>query len=80
MRSRPSADLSIARLLTQGAALGTRLCAAARDFLRGCTGFDDYARYLAHQRLRHAEQMPLSREAFFRRELDARWSGVRRCC
>lgn len=51
-----------------------------REILRGAAGTDAYERYLAHHRRHHADRAPLSREAFFRRELTERWEGVRRCC
>jgi uncharacterized short protein YbdD (DUF466 family) len=48
--------------------------------IRGAAGTDAYAHYRAHLRRHHPEEQPLSREAFFRRELSARWEGIRRCC
>lgn len=50
--------------------------------LRGIAGDNAYERYLAHWRGYHAEEgsEPLSREAFFRQELERKWNGVRRCC
>ena len=49
--------------------------------LRRLSGDDAYERYLAHWRERHAgEGAPLDRRAFYRAELERRWSGVRRCC
>ena len=80
MRSSRPAAVALRRLARATAARGARLRAAARDFLIGCAGLDDYARYLTHQRCHYAEQAPLSRDAFFRRELVVRWDGVRRCC
>ena len=51
-------------------------------FLREITGDDAYERYLAHWREQHAQESdePLSREAFFKQELERKWSGVKRCC
>lgn len=54
--------------------------AALIDVVRGAAGTDAYAHYLAHLRRHHPGRIPLSREAFFRDETAARWSGVRRCC
>lgn len=50
--------------------------------LREMTGDDAYERYLAHWRGHHAQEggEPLSREAFFKQELERKWSGVKRCC
>ncbi len=50
------------------------------DVIRGAAGTDAYAHYLAHHRRHHPDREPLSREAFFRRELSAKWEGIRRCC
>ncbi|HUO79666.1 MAG TPA: YbdD/YjiX family protein [Steroidobacteraceae bacterium] len=66
----PSAPLR--RLRAIGRALG--------DVIRGAAGADRYAGYLAHARRHHPGQQPLSREEFFRRDLSARWEGIRRCC
>ena len=50
--------------------------------LRALSGGDAYERYLAHWREHHAQQeaAPLGREAFFKQELERKWSGVKRCC
>jgi uncharacterized short protein YbdD (DUF466 family) len=53
---------------------------ALRDVIRGATGADAYANYLAHLERHHPDRRPLSRGDFFRRELSARWDGIRRCC
>ncbi len=47
--------------------------------LRSVFGDDAYERYLAHHRACHAEP-PLDRGAYYRSELERKWSGVRRCC
>lgn len=40
-----------------------------------------YGRYLAHWQAHHAhEGTPQTRAAFYRQEIERRWSGVRRCC
>jgi uncharacterized short protein YbdD (DUF466 family) len=49
-------------------------------FLREASGDDKYERYLAHHGALHADEPPLSRQEFFRRRLDRKWSGVTRCC
>ena len=50
--------------------------------LREIAGEDAYERYLAHWHGHHAQEGddPLSREAFFKQELERKWNGVRRCC
>jgi uncharacterized short protein YbdD (DUF466 family) len=48
--------------------------------LRQMTGDDAYERYLAHHLLHHADTAPLDRAAWFRREQQHKWNGVRRCC
>ena len=49
--------------------------------LRRLTGDNAYERYLEHWQLKHAgEGIPLDPAAFFRRETERRWSGVKRCC
>lgn len=50
--------------------------------LRRLSGDDAYERYLVHWQRHHARegQEPLTRAAFFRSELERKWSGVKRCC
>lgn len=49
--------------------------------LRRISGDDAYERYLAHHRRHHADEgPPLDRRSFCRRELERKWSGIRRCC
>lgn len=50
--------------------------------LRNAIGQDAYERYLIHWRDHHAQAdgEPLSREAFFKQELERKWNGVKRCC
>jgi uncharacterized short protein YbdD (DUF466 family) len=61
-------------------ALALRLRAAAR-VLRTLMGAPDYERYVAHVRARHPGAEPLSREAFVRERLEARYSRPgSRCC
>ncbi len=62
------------------AAAPRRLVRALHEVLRGAAGTDAYDQYLVHQRRHHPEAPPLSRAAFFREQLAARWEGVRRCC
>lgn len=49
--------------------------------IRCISGDDAYERYLQHWQVHHAgETEPLDRKAFFRKELERKWSGIRRCC
>jgi uncharacterized short protein YbdD (DUF466 family) len=50
--------------------------------LRSIGGDSAYERYLAHWQAHHRHQggEPLSRAAFFKEELERKWSGVKRCC
>lgn len=56
------------------------LATVLADVLRGATGLDEYARYVAHHRRHHAAEPCPSRAEFFRDGQSARWHGVRRCC
>lgn len=49
-------------------------------FVRRVSGDDAYDRYLHHQAHAHPGEKPLNRKAFFKREQDRKWEGVRRCC
>jgi len=65
---------------------GTRLRAIwrfARDAAAQLVGMPSYDDYLAHMRSHHPGREPMSREAFFRERLDARYGGkgrISRCC
>ena len=49
--------------------------------VRTIIGAPDYARYLAHQRAKHPDATPLSREEFARERERARYEGTgSRCC
>jgi len=49
-------------------------------WLRAVSGDDAYERYLAHHATAHPGGAPLDRGAWFRREQERAWGGVRRCC
>jgi len=55
---------------------GTRL----HDIIKGASGLSAYEQYLGHLHARHPDALPMSREEFFRADVEARWDGVRRCC
>jgi uncharacterized short protein YbdD (DUF466 family) len=48
--------------------------------LRSVTGDDAYERYLVHRGQRHPGQPALDRGAFYRAELERRWTRPNRCC
>jgi uncharacterized short protein YbdD (DUF466 family) len=48
--------------------------------LRRISGDDAYERYLQHARTHHPGMQPLDARAFYRMELERRWSGINRCC
>ena len=49
-------------------------------YVRQVSGDDAYERYLAHHRATHPDQSPLTREQYFRKSQDEKWSKVSRCC
>ena len=59
-----------------------RLWRGARQTARLMIGVPDYDTYVAHCRQHHPERPPMTREAFFRNRLDARYGGDGRigCC
>ncbi|MFO1128628.1 MAG: YbdD/YjiX family protein [Rhodospirillales bacterium] len=59
-----------------------RLWCGARETARLMIGIPDYDRYVAHCRQHHPDRPPMSREAFLRDRLNARYSGPGRrgCC
>lgn len=56
------------------------LLAFLRRWLEWLNGDVAYERYVEHVRASHPDETPLSRAAFYRREIERRWNGVRRCC
>jgi len=52
----------------------------AWNIVRRLSGDDAYERYLVHHAHAHANETPLSRKEFFKREQERKWCGVRRCC
>jgi uncharacterized short protein YbdD (DUF466 family) len=48
--------------------------------LRQVTGDDAYERYIAHQQAVHAGESPMTRQQFFKKRQDEKWSKVSRCC
>ena len=70
-----------------GGAAGGALGAVAKggryvgQAMRLMVGMPDYETYVAHMRVTHPEQEPMSYEAFFRNRQDARYGGGRiGCC
>jgi uncharacterized short protein YbdD (DUF466 family) len=49
-------------------------------YLRQVTGDDAYERYIAHQKLAHTGEPPLTPEEYFKRRQNEKWSKVSRCC
>jgi uncharacterized short protein YbdD (DUF466 family) len=49
-------------------------------WLRHISGDDAYERYLQHHHLQHDDCAPLDRKAFYLREQQHKWTGVKRCC
>jgi len=50
------------------------------QYLRQVTGDDAYERYIAHLNREHAGEPALTRQQFFKRRQDEKWSKVSRCC
>jgi len=48
--------------------------------VRRLSGDDAYERYLIHHVSHHQDEIPLSKEAFFKQWQDEKWNGVKRCC
>ena len=60
-----------------------RGCRAVRHWLAWLNGDTAYRRYCASWQREHAgctQSAPPDRAAFYRAELERRWSGIRRCC
>lgn len=70
----------MADLLSRLLATARRATLCLAEIARGASGTHAYDHYVAHCRERHPERPLPTREEFYRRELTARWEGIRRCC
>ena len=76
-----SADAVVARRASVPAAAGAGAVAAIARVIKQIIGVPDYERYAAHQREAHPGCEPLSREAFMRERLEARYNRPgSKCC
>ena len=48
--------------------------------IRTLAGDDAYERYCAHHSVHHPDEAPLSRRAFYVRDQQEKWNGIKRCC
>ena len=50
------------------------------SLIRRILGVPDYERYLAHVRVAHPDQVPMTEREFFRERLECRAKPGSRCC
>jgi len=50
------------------------------SFVRRLSTDDAYERYIEHHRQHHPDVPPLDRRAFYLKEQQEKWTGVKRCC
>jgi uncharacterized short protein YbdD (DUF466 family) len=64
------------------AAPGVRqFLSAGFSLLRGVTGDDAYDRYIEHHERTHGDTLaPMTRQEFFKAQLENRWNCVSGCC
>ena len=48
--------------------------------VRELSGDNAYEKYLAHHAASHPALPPLSRQAYFQRQQQQQWEGIKRCC
>jgi uncharacterized short protein YbdD (DUF466 family) len=53
---------------------------AGLSLLRGVTGDDAYEKYVAHMARTAPGEAPLSAQAFFRAQMEQKWSCINGCC
>lgn len=53
---------------------------AGLSLLRGVTGDNAYEKYLAHLRRTQPGEPPMTAEAFFRAQMERKWSCPNGCC
>jgi uncharacterized short protein YbdD (DUF466 family) len=53
---------------------------AGLSLLRGVTGDDAYEKYVAHLARTSPGEEPLSAQAFFRAQMEQKWSCINGCC
>ena len=57
-----------------------RILAQWWKILRELVGDDAYERYCSHHVRHHPNEAPLNRRAFYIRDQQQKWSGIKRCC
>lgn len=50
------------------------------SLLRGVTGDDAYENYVAHMARTAPDETPLSAQAFYRAQMEQKWSCINGCC
>lgn len=50
------------------------------SLLRGVTGDDAYEKYVAHMARTAPDETPLSAQAFYRAQMEQKWSCINGCC
>jgi len=48
--------------------------------VRELVGDDAYERYCVHHQRHHAQEQPLNRQAFYLKNQQEKWNGIKRCC
>lgn len=48
--------------------------------VRHLSGDDAYERYLLHHFKHHQDDIPLSKQVFFKQWQAEKWQGIKRCC
>ena len=50
------------------------------SFVRSLSTDDAYDRYLAHHAAAHSGSPPLTRQAFYMKQQQQKWTAISRCC
>ncbi len=67
-------------MATAGGKPVRQFLSAGLSLLRGVTGDDAYEKYVAHLARTSPGEKPLSAQAFFKAQLEQKWSCVNGCC
>lgn len=58
----------------------TQWASSTWSLIRELATDDAYERYLEHHTQTHPDQPPMNRRAFYLKQQQGKWTGVKRCC
>lgn len=70
----------LASLITNKTLLLQVKCGGSESFIKSLNGNNQYQRYLRHLKQSHPHRTPLTKQQFFAKKEQDKWSKINRCC